>query len=302
MAIVDGGVAADDFAGFDIVGNAALGRGYGAVADGAVAGNTDLAGEDDGFADGCGSGESDLSAEEGIRAYGRAVAYLNEIVDLGPGVDAGFADGGAVDAGIGLNFDGVLEDCGAGLEDLVPGAVGLAGEAESISADDGAVLKDDVVAELAVLADYSVGVGEEIISGSDVGVDDDVRQKDGVVAEGDVVGDDDVGADVGVAPDFGSGGDDGGGVNAGGVRGRLVEELDGAGEGEVGVFDAEGGGGDFGEGWLDEDRRCLGGAGLGGVFWVCYEGKVAGGGGVDGSYSGDFGGGIAHEGGSQVMG
>ena len=170
------------------------------------------------------------------------MADLDEVVDLGAGVDAGFADGGAVDAGVGLDFDVVFEDDRAGLEDLVPGAVGLAGEAEAVGADDGAVLQDDVVAEVAVLADDGVGVGEEVIAGAGVGVEDDVGEDGGVVADGDVVADDGVGADVGVGSDAGGGGDGGGGVDAGRVGGGLVEELDGEGEGEVGVFDAEGGG------------------------------------------------------------
>ncbi len=51
MPVVDGGIAADDFSGSDVVGDAALGGGDGSVADGAVASDADLAGEDDVFAD-----------------------------------------------------------------------------------------------------------------------------------------------------------------------------------------------------------------------------------------------------------
>ena len=79
-------------------------------------------------------------------AYRRPVTYLNEVIDFGSCVNSGFADGGAVDAGVGLDFDSVFEDCRAGLEDLVPGSVGLAGEAEAVGTDDCSVLKDDVVA------------------------------------------------------------------------------------------------------------------------------------------------------------
>ena len=70
LAVVDGGVAADDFAGCDVAGDAALGGGDGSVAYGAVAGYADLAGEDDVFADGGGAGEADLGAEEGVGADG----------------------------------------------------------------------------------------------------------------------------------------------------------------------------------------------------------------------------------------
>jgi len=50
-------------------------------------------------------------------------------------------------------------------------------------------------------------------------------------------------------------------MDVGSVGGRLVEELDGAGEGQVGIGDAEGCGGDLGEGWLDDDRGGFGGSG-----------------------------------------
>ena len=135
-----------------------------------MAGDADLAGEDDVFADRGGAGEADLGAEEGVFADRGAVADLDEVVDFGAGgVDAGFADGGAVDAGVGLDFDGVFEDGGAGLDDLGPAAGALLGEAEAVGTDDGAVLEDDVVAEVAAFADDGVGVGEEAVAGADAG-------------------------------------------------------------------------------------------------------------------------------------
>ena len=215
-----------------------------------MTGYADLAGQNDVFADGGGSGEADLGAKQRIGAYGRAVADLDEVVDLGAEVDAGLADGGAVDAGVGLDLDVVFDDCSAGLQDLVPGAVRLAGEAEAVGPDDSAVLQDDVVAEATVLAYDGVGVGEEVIAGAGVGVEDDVGEDGGVVADGDVVSDDGIGSDVGVGPDVGGGGDGGGGVDARWVGWGLVEELDGEGEGEVGVFDAERGGGDRRGSWV----------------------------------------------------
>ena len=77
------------------------------------------------------------------------MAYLDQVVDFDAGSYVGFADRGAVDAGVGLDFDGVFEDRGAGLDDLGPAAVRALGEAEAVGADDGTVLEDDVVAELA---------------------------------------------------------------------------------------------------------------------------------------------------------
>jgi len=230
LTIIDGWVAADDLARIDIARDAALSSGDGSVSYGAMAGNANLASEDDGFADGGRSGEADLSAKEGILADSGTVAYLNEVVDFGPGVNAGFADGGAVDTGVGLDFNCVLKDGGARLKNLVPGAIGLACEAEPVSADDGAVLKDDIVSELAVFANYRMGVGKKIVSGGDMGVKDDMREKNGIVAQGDIVGKNNIGADVGVGSDFGGGGDYCSGVNARGVDRGLIEELDGPGE------------------------------------------------------------------------
>jgi hypothetical protein len=175
------------------------------------------------------------------------VTDLDEVVYLCAGPDSGLADGGAVDAGIGLDFNRVLKDGRAGLEDLVPASVGLLCEAEAVGADDGSVLEDDVVAELAVLANDRVGMREEVVAGADVRIDDDVGEDDGVVPEGDVVADDGVCADVCVGADLRSGGDNGCGVDAGCIGGRLIEEFDSPGEGEVGVVDTKGGSGDLGE-------------------------------------------------------
>jgi len=164
------------------------------------------------------------------------MADLDQIVDLGSGVDAGFADGGAVDAGVGLDLDVVFEDGRAGLEDLVPASVGLSGESEAVGAYDGTVLEDDVVAELAVLTDDGVGVGEEVVANASVGIEDDMGEDDGVIPNGDLVADDGVGADVGVGSYLSCRCDGCSGMDAGSVGWRLIEELDRAGEGEVGVF------------------------------------------------------------------
>jgi hypothetical protein len=209
-----------------------------------VAGDADLSGENYVFANARGAGEPDLGAEEGVLPYGGAVADLDEVVDLCAEPDAGFPDGSAVDGGIGLDLDVVFKDGGAGLQNLVPGAVaccgsGVAGEAEAVGTDDDAVLEGDVVAETAALSDDGVGVGEEVRADCCAGVDDDVRQQGGVWADLDVVPYDDVGAYVGVGADGRGWGDDGGGMDSRRVGGGWVEQLECAGEGEVGVRDAE---------------------------------------------------------------
>jgi hypothetical protein len=70
LAIIDGGIAADDLSGGYIAGDAALRGGYGSVAYHTVAGYSDLAGEYDVFADGGGTGKTYLGAKESVGADG----------------------------------------------------------------------------------------------------------------------------------------------------------------------------------------------------------------------------------------
>ena len=84
-------------------------------------------------------------------------------------------------------------------------------------------------------------------------------------------------------------------MDAGRVSGRLVEELQCAGEGEVRVGKAQGRGGDLRECGLHEDGRGLGGAGERSVSGIGDKGDVAGGCLFDAGDSGDYGGGVAVE-------
>ena len=126
-----------------------------------------------------------------------AVPHLHQVVDFDAAADARFANAGAVDAGVGLDFDVVLQHRRAGLRDLLP-AVSVAGEAKAVAADHRAVLQDDVVAQGAELAHHRMRVGEEVVADPGAAIDDDVRQQHSVVANLDVFVDDHVCADVGV--------------------------------------------------------------------------------------------------------
>jgi hypothetical protein len=68
------------------------------------------------------------------------MADENEVVELGPATNASFADGGAVNAGIGLDFDVVFQHGRSGLMHLVPASVLLVSKAKAISTNDGTVL------------------------------------------------------------------------------------------------------------------------------------------------------------------
>ena len=129
-------------------------------------------------------------------ADARAVAHLDEVVDLGAVADFGGAHRGAVDGGVGLHVHAVADAHRAGLRNFFPVALFVFGKAEAVGADDGAVFKRDVVAEDAVLAHHRVRVGEEVAAGLDAGIEHHVGQERGVGAEADVGADDGIGADV----------------------------------------------------------------------------------------------------------
>ncbi len=223
------------------------------------------------------------------------MAYLNEVVHLGSGLDAGFANRRTVDAGIGLDFYVVFKDGGTGLLNLVPRTLRLLGEAETIGSNDGSILQDDMIAELTVLTDDGVGVNEEIVSGVYMGVKNDVWEENGIVAEDDMVADNYIGPDVGVGADSGRGCDDGCGVDPRSIDGRRVEELDGLSEGEIWIFNAKCGCSDVWEGAFYQDSRCLSSASERSVFGVGDEGQIAGNRGFKTSYAKDFSSGIAVE-------
>ena len=76
---------------------------------------------------------------------------------------------------------------------------------------------------------------------------------------------------------------------------RLVEELDGSGEGQVGIREPESSSGDLGKIGFDEDSGGLRCFGQGGVFGIGDEGEAARGGVLDAGYTGDPSSGIASE-------
>src|SRR6516165_12560182 len=91
-----------------------------AIADCAVPGNAGLPGNDDVFAYNGGTRQPNLCAQQRVLTNRRAVSDLCEVVDLHPARDAGLSHTGAIDAGIGLHFDIVLEHRRTRLCDLLP--------------------------------------------------------------------------------------------------------------------------------------------------------------------------------------
>jgi len=253
-----------------------------------------LSGENHAAAGGGGTGEASLSAEHGVRADIARVADENEVVDFCAVADTRFADGGAVDASVGLDFDVVFENSRAGLDDFVPGAVFAFGEAEAVGSDDGAVLENDAIANAAKFADDAVRVREEIVADLRAAIDRDGTVQDGVFADHDIFVDETVGTDVGVRSDFRGGGDDGGGMDAGRVGRRLIEKFERFGEGEVGIVaanESEGrraGIAGYGCGVVDKDGGGASRLEQGSVALVGEEGDLAGPSVFEASYAGDF--------------
>lgn len=253
LAIFDGGIAGIERTFGDIVGDAALRGDDRAVAHCEMAGGADLAREDAVIADARGASEANLTAKHGVATDLGGVTDEDEIVDLCAAADTGFADGGAVDAGVGLDFDVVFKDGGAGLNHFVPGAVGIFCVAEAVAADDDSVLQNDAVADFAEFADDGVSVGEEVSTDAHAAINSDETVQDGVFTEDCVFLDETVRADMRAGGDSGGRRDHRGGVNTRRVFWDFVEKFDCLGEGEIRIWGAELGEGGFARIALDFD-------------------------------------------------
>src|SRR5690242_347737 len=161
LAVIHGGVARIESAGRNVVGDSAFCGEDCAISDRKVPSSADLAGEDATSPDFSRSRETNLAAKHVVRTHLRGVADQHQIVELGAFADARFTHSGPIDAGVGLHLNVVFQHSGAGLQHFVPGAVFLLGVAQAVPSDDGAVLKDDAIAEAAVFADNRVSVREE---------------------------------------------------------------------------------------------------------------------------------------------
>jgi hypothetical protein len=161
------------------------------------------------------------------------MAYEDEIIKLRAASYASLADGGAVDAGIGLNFDIVLQDGGAGLAHFVPRPVFLLGKTEAVTADDRSILQDHAMAEAARFTDDGVGVREEIVANVSAAIDGDETVKNGVAADFGFFIYETVGADVRSFADAGGLCNHGSCMNARRIARSLIEKLDGMGESEI---------------------------------------------------------------------
>src|SRR5262245_23620806 len=191
-----------------------------------MARGADLSGEDAAVADSRGTGKTYLAAKHRIRSNLRSMANQDQVIELGAAADAGFAHGCAIDTSVCLDFDVVFEYSGTGLCHFVPGTVLLFGEAETVAADDYAVLENDAVAYAAVFADDGVGVREEVVADPRPAIERDETVQHGISTERNAFVHKAVRTDVRARTDCCGFGDDRRGMDAGRVLRRLIEELD----------------------------------------------------------------------------
>ena len=121
----------------------------------------------------------------------------------------------------------------ADLRDLVVGAVGAAGEAEAVAADHGAVLHDDAMADADALADRHPGVNHAVVADRRLPADADVRMDDRARADVRAVADHRERSDRHLRSQRDVLAERREVVHARRRPPRILEELDGAREGEI---------------------------------------------------------------------
>src|SRR5437762_14239869 len=112
---------------------------------------------------------------------------LDQIVNLGSTSDVGFANTGAVDAGICLNLHVIFDHRRPGLDNFVPAAGVILGKTETIATNDHTVLQNDVITNAAVLAHDGMRVSKEAIADGRATRDHDVCQRSCDLADATIV-------------------------------------------------------------------------------------------------------------------
>ena len=233
------------------MGSALRGHDY-VVAQLTMTGNACLPGEYHVLSNHAGTGQSYLGAEQSIFADRGTMSHLREVVDLCAAAYVRLADTGAVDAGVRLHLDCILQNRRAGLCYLLP-ARAVTRKAETIGADNGSVLQNDIVTERAVLTHDSVRVGKKILSDPHSAIDDDMWQQHRAVADLDVFINDDISADMSPSSESRRVGNDCRGMNARLILRHRVKQVDGSSESKVGIIAAQQGSVSAGEVFANND-------------------------------------------------
>ncbi len=235
------------------------------------------------------SAQAHLRAQHRVLPNLAAVAYLHQIVDLGIRSDHGFADAGAVHAGVCLHFHPVCQPGDPGLHNLVPSLRAIPGKSKTVCSDHNPVLQRHVISQLAILAHLGVRVGEKPVPNPGAPIDHDMGQQHGIVAERGTGVDHNVGSDVRAGPDLSRRINHRRWMNSGLILWGLIEKLQGARKCQIGIgmtqhrtfFGREVRG--------YQNRRRAGGFCLAGIFRIGNECDLLWAGFFNTRHAGDFG-------------
>ena len=168
---------------------------HGSIADMNVVANANLPGHDDVIAGRGAAGDADLRANEVVSTETAVVGDHHQVVDLRPFADHRRAVGAAVDRRRGADFDvgGDFDIAKLGRQQMSPVDLTVA---ESVSADDGAGMDHDAV------ADVGIFVEDGVRENGDAGADGAARHDADAGVNRRVGADVDVVADRGAGMDF----------------------------------------------------------------------------------------------------
>ena len=121
------------------------------------------------------------------------MADLHEVVDFRAAADTRFTDSGTVDRGIGCNFDVIFEHDDSGLDNFVIAAIVFLRISKPVGSDFCAVLKSDVIADNAELANADVRICLEVVADGSAAANVNEWMNYSVRSDSDVVFNDDAG-------------------------------------------------------------------------------------------------------------
>src|SRR5204862_2784357 len=125
------------------------------------------------------AGDADLRGEQHAAPDRHAVGDVHEVVDLGAGADARFADGRPIDGRIRADLNVVFDDYQGRLRNLEVRAVRLPREPESVAAEHDAVVQNHAVSDNDAVANRGVRVHDAVVADARARANGDVRIKDG---------------------------------------------------------------------------------------------------------------------------